>query len=130
MRGLTVDQAAAGDATLVALTIAVTGGAIVLTPSLALLFRLSLQGGFDPGRAASVGPATRSSSGPRARLVAPGVLLVAASTLTVMLDSTAGPALGVVALLAFVTLAFGPLAIPREWDGWAASQTIRAPRAA
>jgi cytochrome d ubiquinol oxidase subunit II len=115
--GLTIDQAAAGHATLVALTIAVAGGALVLTPSLALLFRLTLQGRFDPNTSASVAPATRSISRRRARLVAPGMLLVAGSILTVLLDSTWGLALGIVALLAFVTLAFALLAIPPEPDG-------------
>ena len=45
--GLTIEQAAAGSATLVALNIAVAVGAIVLVPSLLLLFRLLLAGRFD-----------------------------------------------------------------------------------
>jgi cytochrome d ubiquinol oxidase subunit II len=47
--GLTVRQAAAGHSTLVALVIAVAGGALILGPSLALLFTLTLEGRFDPG---------------------------------------------------------------------------------
>jgi hypothetical protein len=46
----------------------------------------------------------------------PGALLIAGSTLTVLLDSTAGLALGIVALLAFVALSYGALAIPPEHD--------------
>jgi cytochrome bd-type quinol oxidase subunit 2 len=47
--GLTIDQAAAGRLTLLAIIIiAVAGGAIVLVPSLVLLFRLFLRGRLDP----------------------------------------------------------------------------------
>lgn len=46
--GLTVEEAAAGHATLLAITFGVLGGSIVLFPSLALLFRMVLRGGFDP----------------------------------------------------------------------------------
>ena len=45
--GLTVVQAAAGGSTLVALIIAVVGGAAVLVPSLGLLFTLYLRGRLD-----------------------------------------------------------------------------------
>ena len=48
--GMTVTQAAAGSSTLVALVIAVAGGAVVLVPSLVLLFTLFLRGRLDtPG---------------------------------------------------------------------------------
>src|SRR5207249_1796282 len=47
--GLTIDQAAAGHATIVALLVTVAVGAIVLVPSLVLLFRLVLRGYFDAG---------------------------------------------------------------------------------
>jgi cytochrome d ubiquinol oxidase subunit II len=45
--GLTVTQAAAGRSTLVALIIAVCGGAVILIPSLVLLFTLFLRGQLD-----------------------------------------------------------------------------------
>ena len=45
--GMTVTQAAAGRATLVALTIAVACGAVILIPSLALLYALLLRGRLD-----------------------------------------------------------------------------------
>ena len=45
--GMTVTQAAAGNSTLVALIIAVAGGAVVLVPSLVLLFTLFLRGRLD-----------------------------------------------------------------------------------
>jgi cytochrome d ubiquinol oxidase subunit II len=55
--GLTVAQAAASRSTLVALIIAVGCGAVVLVPSLALLFTLYLHGRLDtPEQAAAPGP--------------------------------------------------------------------------
>jgi cytochrome bd ubiquinol oxidase subunit II len=59
--GLTVTQAAAGEATLVAIVIAVGCGALVLVPSLALLYTLFLRGRLDtpeshPAGAAPVAP--------------------------------------------------------------------------
>jgi cytochrome d ubiquinol oxidase subunit II len=45
--GLTIAEAAASRATLVGLMIAIAAGALVLLPSLALLFRLLLRGVFD-----------------------------------------------------------------------------------
>jgi cytochrome d ubiquinol oxidase subunit II len=47
--GLTVRQAAAGRDTMVATVVAVLGGAVLLFPSLVLLFRLTLRGRLDPG---------------------------------------------------------------------------------
>jgi cytochrome d ubiquinol oxidase subunit II len=44
---LTLEQAAAGDATLRALLIALGAGAVVLVPSLVLLYRLVLRGRLD-----------------------------------------------------------------------------------
>jgi cytochrome d ubiquinol oxidase subunit II len=51
LRGLTISQAAAGRSTLLAVVISVPIGAIVLVPSLALLFRLFLQGRLSPAAA-------------------------------------------------------------------------------
>jgi len=45
--GLTVEEAAAGDATMVALLVSLAIGALILIPSLALLFGLVLRGRFD-----------------------------------------------------------------------------------
>ncbi|MDT7678180.1 MAG: cytochrome bd ubiquinol oxidase subunit, partial [Pseudonocardiales bacterium] len=49
--GLTVAQAASPESTMVAVVIAVLAGAVILFPSLALLFGLVLRGRFDPGAA-------------------------------------------------------------------------------
>jgi cytochrome d ubiquinol oxidase subunit II len=46
--GLTVEQAAASDATITAVLIAIGLGTLILVPSLAYLFRLVLSGRFDP----------------------------------------------------------------------------------
>ncbi|HEX2070337.1 MAG TPA: cytochrome d ubiquinol oxidase subunit II [Thermoleophilaceae bacterium] len=46
--GLTIEQAAAGDATIAAVLIGFTAGMLILLPSLAYLFRLVLTGRFDP----------------------------------------------------------------------------------
>jgi cytochrome d ubiquinol oxidase subunit II len=67
--GLTVPQAAAGRSTLVALTIGVCCGAVVLAPSLALLFTLFLRGWLDtpehhaPGAVAFPGGAPVPAAG-------------------------------------------------------------------
>jgi cytochrome d ubiquinol oxidase subunit II len=47
LAGLTIDQAAAGRATLIAVVIATIVGATILIPSLALLFSLFLRGHLD-----------------------------------------------------------------------------------
>ena len=67
--GLTIEQAAAGDATLVALLVSIAIGSVILVPSLALLFAMVLRGRFDErpdelgslqraGRPAATGTAT------------------------------------------------------------------------
>jgi len=115
--GLTIDRAAAGHSTLVALLIAVAGGLVILTPSLGLLFKLTLSGRFD--RAAPVAPRAiaRRDSMPRTPAVglAAGCLIVGSAS-TILLDSTWGLTLGVISLLAFVGLAFPSLATPAESD--------------
>jgi cytochrome d ubiquinol oxidase subunit II len=52
--GLTVSQAAAGRATLIATIVGVVIGALVLVPSLGLLYSLYLKGRLDTGEAAGV----------------------------------------------------------------------------
>jgi cytochrome d ubiquinol oxidase subunit II len=55
--GMTITQAAAGSATLVALTVAVACGAVFLIPSLALLYALLLRGRLDAPEGSGVGGA-------------------------------------------------------------------------
>ena len=63
LKGLTVQQAAASHDTLVVVVVAVLGGATILFPSLALLFRLVLQGRLD--HAPEVARTPFAAAGPR-----------------------------------------------------------------
>jgi|tagenome__1003787_1003787.scaffolds.fasta_scaffold20990045_4 cytochrome d ubiquinol oxidase subunit II len=54
--GLTIDQAAAPRTTIVGLVLAIAAGAVILVPSLALLFRLVLRGTFDAEAPATAEP--------------------------------------------------------------------------
>jgi cytochrome d ubiquinol oxidase subunit II len=123
--GLTVEQAAAGHATIVALVIGVVVGLVVLAPSLALLFSLTLGGRFDPGPGAGhAGVRDRpSASTSPARLWVAGGCLLAGTVLTVLLDSTLGVALGIACLLAFMAIAFAPLATAPRTDDDAGDPT-------
>jgi cytochrome d ubiquinol oxidase subunit II len=113
--GLSVDEAAAGDATLVALLIATAVGALILIPSLTLLFGLVLRGAFDPREPGSVEAATAVEEAlaptPGGRAAPSPVLGRAAIAcavlglpLTVIPDGGAVLAIGVVLLLAAVGL--------------------------
>jgi cytochrome bd ubiquinol oxidase subunit II len=108
--GLTVEQAAAGHDTLVAVVVAVVAGAIVLFPSLALLFRLTLRGRLDHAPAADA-PATRPAAGLKAPRLSLRVRLAAALLLigvgfTNVADTDALHAAGAACLLAFVAVAY------------------------
>lgn len=110
--GLTVDQAAAGDAVLVALLVALAVGFLVLAPSLALLYRLVLRGRFDEGyvrAGADDSPAAgtdapRAGERPLSRLVTAGVALagLAGALLLLLTEGGVGRIAGVVLLLTFV----------------------------
>jgi cytochrome d ubiquinol oxidase subunit II len=107
--GLTVKQAAAPHDTLVVVVVAVLAGGALLFPSLALLFRLVLGGRLG-------GPATPAQSSPgmtvigasRAGLLGRGaiVCLLAGVGLLTVADAPWAHAIGVVALLAFIVVAF------------------------
>jgi cytochrome bd ubiquinol oxidase subunit II len=99
--GLTVHQAAAGHATLVALLISIAAGLVILVPSLVLLFGLVLRGRFDEGApTVEEHPVPRSAPRPGLAGVAVG-LLVVGSALT-FLGEGAILAIGVVLLGGFV----------------------------
>jgi cytochrome bd-type quinol oxidase subunit 2 len=104
--GLTVDEAAAGRPTLTATIVGVALGAVILVPSLALLFGLVLRGRFDREAA---GPDAEKSGLPVAACPRPllwTTLLTLAVGVPLTLIADGGPvlAVGVVALLAFVAL--------------------------
>jgi cytochrome d ubiquinol oxidase subunit II len=109
--GLTVDEAAAERPALIATIVGVAFGAVVLVPSLALLFGIVLRGRFDR-EATETRADTRAPTPALHRWPIAGLAILA---LAVGLPSTfladGGPvqAVGVVALLAFVT--FGSVAL-------------------
>ncbi|MGZ4413931.1 MAG: cytochrome d ubiquinol oxidase subunit II, partial [Gaiellaceae bacterium] len=114
--GLTVREAAAPRETLIAVTVAVIAGAVVLFPSLAWLFKLVLSGTFDEEEKPQDPPRARDLMHTTARglsgRVAVGLLIVGFG-LTTIADSRWAHAIGVTALLGFVALAF-PWALPPE----------------
>src|SRR5262249_23382981 len=103
--GLTIDQAAAGRSTLVALLAALAIGAVILVPSLALLFSLLLRGRFDEG--AEEVPGTFEGARHKLPLV-PAALacLTIGAASTVVVDSAWGRIVGVPFLFAFIVLGF------------------------
>jgi cytochrome d ubiquinol oxidase subunit II len=109
--GLTIDQAAAGRSTLLAVIIAVVGGAIVLVPSLVLLFRLFLRGHLDP--AATPGatvlnpPHLAQKEKTRLLTALAGTTLVIGAGVTVFADPGWARALGIVCLFACAMFTFG-----------------------
>jgi len=132
--GLTVAEAAAGRSTLIATIVAVAAGAVVLVPSLAVLYSLVLRGRLDTevvaeaGAAVDAGAATdaaavsvsASASGevrpgaaggrsPRVPLAAAFAVaaLVAGTGLLVFADPAWAHAVGAVALIACAVTVFG-----------------------
>jgi cytochrome bd ubiquinol oxidase subunit II len=106
--GLTVRQAAAGHDTQVAVVVAVVAGGVILFPSLALLFRLTLAGRLGEAEHAEQG-AGRRGAVPRASgltgRVAAASLVVGIGLLTVA-DAGAAHAVGIVFFLLFVAFGF------------------------
>jgi len=111
--GLTVSQAAAGHDTLVAVVVSVAAGALVLAPSLALLFTLTLRGrlGYEgeatqppPAPSRAVGALAASRPGLLAR-ISLACLLLTVGFLTIA-DAGWAHAVGVAALLACVLTGF------------------------
>ena len=120
--GLTVEEAAAGHDTLVALLVSIAVGAVILIPSLALLFGLVLGGRFDerPEQLGSLEragtgelPTERHDPGP-SRTAAGAAAVCAALAVPLMLafDGGVGLAVGVVLLLAAVGAA-AAFVVPR-----------------
>lgn len=112
LAGLTIHQAAAPKQTLIALLVAIAVGAVILFPSLGLLFSLLLRGRFDldaggaslPASNARPGLLAASRSGLCARL-ALATLLGGLGLLTVA-EAPWAHGVGVACLLAFIVLAF------------------------
>jgi cytochrome bd ubiquinol oxidase subunit II len=118
--GLTLDEAAASDATLWALLISVALGLVVLIPSLVYLFRLQLEGRFQqaPDTAAEAPMQPGFFRVPPTAVV--GVLCVIGPALTFFTEGGAGRVIGVLCLLAAVicggAYALAPDRLGREAD--------------
>ncbi len=122
--GLTAEQAAAPAPTLVGLLIAVAGGAVVLVPSLGLLFGMVLSGRFDPGTSTAAADDAASGTDPdqqqarspgagrRSGLLALGLLVAGTGLLTVA-ESGQAHAVGVLALAGAATAG---VAAARPWS--------------
>jgi cytochrome d ubiquinol oxidase subunit II len=129
--GLTVRQAAAPHDTLVAVVVAVLAGAVILFPSLALLFRLVLRGRLDHGEsAAAPAPAIRtllSASTPGLLARAAGACLLAGFGFLTIAEAGWAHAIGVVALLGFGVCGF--LAdVPAQLSALASEDAAEPPR--
>jgi cytochrome d ubiquinol oxidase subunit II len=103
--GLTVQEAAAGRRTLVATVVGVAGGAVILTPSLALLYGLVLRGRFDRGATAEATAWQRTRQGRISLLRLAAGAGAIGLPLTLLFDGGLLLALGVALLLASVALA-------------------------
>jgi cytochrome d ubiquinol oxidase subunit II len=109
--GLTVEQAAAPHDVLVAITVAVLGGAVILFPSLALLFRLTLGGRLGHGEEEQA--ATPAAARQLVLAAAPGLLgrvavacAVAGIGFLTIAEAGWAHAIGVVALFGFIVAGF------------------------
>jgi cytochrome d ubiquinol oxidase subunit II len=114
--GLTIESAAAPRTTLIAVTVAVLGGAVILFPSLALLFRLDLTGRLaEDDESADLRLAPRLARTSRQGFLARAALacLIAGIGLLTVAEAAWAHALGVVSLLGFVALGF-PAALPPD----------------
>jgi cytochrome d ubiquinol oxidase subunit II len=109
--GLTIEEAAASDSTLLAVIVAAGIGAVVLLPSLFLLFRLFLTGSLDAGRTADVPEHELPLRVERARAQALAVLavvgLVIGFAATFFVDPGWGRVVGVPCLFVGALAVFG-----------------------
>jgi len=115
LAGLTVRQAAAGHDVQVAVVVAVLAGGLILFPSLALLFRLTLAGRLGAAELAEPrrGRAGAPPRGSRAVARLAAAALVAGIGLLTVANAPAAHAIGIACLLAFVAFGFRA-AVPLE----------------
>jgi cytochrome d ubiquinol oxidase subunit II len=111
LKGLSVQQAAAPHDTLVLVVIAVLGGATILFPSLALLFRLVLAGRLGHGPEQDAGPlevTTRVLAASRTGLLGriAGACLLAGFGFLTVAEAGWAHAIGLAALLGFLVCGF------------------------
>jgi cytochrome d ubiquinol oxidase subunit II len=111
LRGLTIEEAAAGRSALIAVIVSVALGALLLVPSLALLFGLVLKGRFDAAPVEAAALATkRVRSRPELALAA-AVSLLVGGVFLVFFESGWAHVVGVVGLFGFLALGFVALAL-------------------
>ncbi len=106
---LTIRQAAAGHDTQIAVVVAVLAGGVILFPSLALLFRLTLGGqlGYtEPVRKGAPPPAPRPRRPTRLSMRLAAASLVAGIGFLTVANAGWAHAIGVVCLLSFVALGY------------------------
>jgi len=109
LHGLTVREAAAGHDVLVAVVVSVLAGAVILSPSLALLFRLTLRGDLYPGGEQAEQPLRRDVPGRGGLRVAAAFLVGGIGFLSVA-DAPWAHAIGVVCFFAFALAAYPSVA--------------------
>ncbi len=117
--GLTLKEAAAGDATLTAIAVAMVIGFAVLAPSLTLLFRLQLAGRFDEGEEEP--EAVPRADAPIRPAIPPAAIaatLGMGAAVTFFVEGLL-QGVGIAVMLAGATLAFLLLAAPEEEGGGA-----------
>jgi cytochrome d ubiquinol oxidase subunit II len=117
--GLTINEAAAGDATLVATLVGLAVGLAIVLPSLYVLFGLVLRGRFDPTAAPvkGVAPPARGSGRAARGVGGATVALLLAGVVLVVFGGDLASAIGAVALLVFCVLGAAALLQPDALDG-------------
>jgi cytochrome d ubiquinol oxidase subunit II len=108
--GLTVSQAAAGRTTLITVLVVVGIGALVLIPSLSLLFGLVLRGRFDRAAATETAATPRETGPPATGLGVVLLALLVVGALLTVFGSSWSLALGIALLVVFVLGGFVVLA--------------------
>src|SRR3954470_10763510 len=118
--GLTVEQAAAPRETLIAVIIAVIAGAVILFPSLGLLFSLVLRGRFDSERPVEAHAGSLRTPADLLRLSRPGLgwrsalaLFIAGVGLLTVAEAGWAHAIGVFSLGGSIVLGFLTI-VPRD----------------
>jgi len=121
--GLTLDQAAAGDATITAVLIGFGAGALLLIPSLAYLWRMVLSGRFDPAAPLPPEPAVAVGGRPHAEatslrtaLLCGGVTAIGAA-ITFVTTGGVPRIVGLVLMLGGAVACFMAVATLDERDG-------------
>jgi cytochrome bd ubiquinol oxidase subunit II len=113
---LTVQEAAAPHDTLVAVLVAVAAGALLIFPSLAMLFGLVLGGLFDrppaPGPPPTPAGDVLAASAPGLLLRTAGACLIVGTGFLTVAESGWAHVIGVTALFAFIVLGFLALVPP------------------